>query len=131
MGLLKDLVKIHQKVTFGFASNNLRGLIPLYDFGYANTFRNQKVFKPIATGNVKDENVNFLSNKTSSMSEKTKIKQSLPSSKISSSHQVPSYQINTTSKLNEYINKYINKLTLPSFNSFLPAISCSIILQHL
>ena len=32
----------------------------LYDFGYNNsTVRNQKVFKPIATGNVPDEHINF------------------------------------------------------------------------
>ena len=35
------------------------------------------------------------------------------SSKVSSSRQIPSYQTNTTSKLNEYINKYKNMLTLP------------------
>ena len=32
----------------------------------------QKVFKPIATGKVRDENINFESNRTSSMSEKNK-----------------------------------------------------------
>ena len=32
---------------------------PLYDFGYANSFRNQKVFTPIATGHVKDEKYKF------------------------------------------------------------------------
>ena len=32
----------------------------LYDFGYNdNTIRNQKVFKPIATGTVRDEHINF------------------------------------------------------------------------
>ena len=33
----------------------------LYDFGYNddNTIRNHKVFKPIATGNVRDEQINF------------------------------------------------------------------------
>ena len=32
----------------------------LYDFGYNdNTIRNQKVFKPITTGNVRDEHLNF------------------------------------------------------------------------
>ena len=32
----------------------------LYDFGYNdNTIRNQKVFKPIATGNERDEYINF------------------------------------------------------------------------
>ena len=33
---------------------------PLYDFGYNdNTIRNQKVFQPIATSNVRDEHINF------------------------------------------------------------------------
>ena len=32
---------------------------PLYDFGYANIFGNQKVFKPISTGKVRDENIVF------------------------------------------------------------------------
>ena len=39
----------------------------IYDFGYAKTFRNQKVFKPIPTGKVKDENINFKPNRISSM----------------------------------------------------------------
>ena len=30
-----------------------RDNLPLYDIGYANTFRNQKVFKPTAAGNVR------------------------------------------------------------------------------
>ena len=79
----------------------------LYDFGYANTFRNQKVFKLIATSKVRYENINFESDRTSSMLEKIKTKQSLLY--ISSSHLILSCQTNTTSKLNEYINK----LTLP------------------
>ena len=87
---------------------------PLYDFAYAKTFRNQKVFKPIATGKVGGENINFESNRTSLVSEKMETKQSLLSSKVSYSHQIPSYHTNTTSKL----NGYINKLTLPYFNSF-------------
>ena len=33
--------------------------LPLYDFGYANIFGNQKVFKPISTGKVRDENIVF------------------------------------------------------------------------
>ena len=33
-------------------------------------FQNLKVFKPIATGKVRNENINFESNRTSSMSEK-------------------------------------------------------------
>ena len=48
--------------------------LPLYDFGYAKTFRNQKVFKSIATGKVSDENINFESNRNSSMSGKIQIK---------------------------------------------------------
>ena len=63
--------------------------IPLYDFGYAKTFRNQNVFKPIATDKVRDENINFESNRTSSLSEKTQTKQSLLFSIVSSSHQIP------------------------------------------
>ena len=88
--------------------------LPLYDFGYANNFRNQKVFKPTATGKERDENVNFESDRTSSMLGKIQTKQTLLSSKVSSKHQIPSYQINTASKSNEYTNM----LTLPSFNSF-------------
>ena len=42
--------------------------LPLCDFDYPNTFRNQKVFKPIATGKARDENLE--SDRTSSMSEK-------------------------------------------------------------
>ena len=60
---------------------------------------------------------NFESEGTSSISEKMQTKQSFLSSKVSSSHQIPSYQTYTTSKLNEYINK----LTLPYFNSFCQA----------
>ena len=88
--------------------------LPLCDFDYANTFRNQKVFKPITIGKVRDENINFESDRTSAMSEKIQTEQSLLSSKVSNSHQIPSYQNNTISKLNEYINK----LALPYFNSF-------------
>ena len=44
--------------------------LPFYDFGYPKTFRNQKVFKPIATGKVRVENINFESNRTSSIPEK-------------------------------------------------------------
>ena len=40
----------------------------IYDFRYANTFKNQKVLKAIATGNVRDENIKFDSDRTSSMS---------------------------------------------------------------
>ena len=32
----------------------------LYDYGYNdNNIRNQKAFKPIATGNIRDEHINF------------------------------------------------------------------------
>ena len=48
------------------------------------------------------------------MSEKLQTKQSLLSSKVSSRYQIPSYQTNTASKLNEYINK----LSVPYFNPF-------------
>ena len=42
--------------------------LPLYDFGYAKTFRNQKVFKPIETDKVRDENINLESKRTTSIS---------------------------------------------------------------
>ena len=48
--------------------------LPLYDFGYVKTFWNQKAFKPIATGKVREENIKFESNRTSSMLEKTQTK---------------------------------------------------------
>ena len=44
--------------------------LPLYDFGYANIFRNQKVPKPITTGKLRDENIIFESDRTSSILEK-------------------------------------------------------------
>ena len=72
------------------------------------------ISKPKATGKVRDENINFESNRTISMSEKIQTKQSLLSSEVPSRHQIPSYHTNTTSKL----NAYINKLTSPYFNSF-------------
>ena len=109
---LKDLVKIHHKFTF--ANNILLGLEKINYPSYAKTFRNQKMFKSIATDRVRVENINFESNRTSSMSEKIQTKQSLLSSEVSCIHQIPTYHTNTTSKLNEYINK----LTLPYFNSF-------------
>ena len=57
--------------------------LPPYDSGYANTFRIQKLLKPIAAGKVRDENINFESDRTISMSEKIQTKQSLLSSKVS------------------------------------------------
>ena len=84
---------------------------------YADTFRIQKVLNPIATVNVREENINFESDRTSSTLEHIQTKNPL-SSKVSSSCQIPRYQTNATSKLNEHINKYINKLTLPYFNLF-------------
>ena len=40
----------------------LKDNLPLYNFVCANTYRNQKVFKPIAAGNIIDEkNINFTS----------------------------------------------------------------------
>ena len=74
--------------------------LSLYDFGYAKTFRNQKVFKPIAAGRVRDENINFEPFRTISMSEKIQTKESLLSPRISRNHQIPNYHIKTTSKLN-------------------------------
>ena len=75
--------------------------LPLYDFGYGKTFRKQKVFKPTATSKIRDENINFESNRTSWMSEKIQKKQQpLRSPKVSTSHQINNYH-NNTSKLKE------------------------------
>ena len=76
----------------------------LYDFGCANTFRNQNVFKPIAAGKVKDENINFESHRTSSMSRK-KYKHNNRCYFQKFQAAIRYLAINTTSKLNEYINK--------------------------
>ena len=73
--------------------------LPLYDFGYPKAFRKQKVFKPIASGKVRDENINFESNRTSSMSEKIQTKLSLQSPRVSSSHQIPNYCILPTQQV--------------------------------
>ena len=59
--------------------NNI--LLSLYDLGYVNNFWNQISSKPIATGSVRDENMNFHSDRTSSMSERKQRKQSLRSFK--------------------------------------------------
>ena len=61
--------------------------LPLYDFDYANTFRNQKVFKSIAIAKASDGNLE--SNRTRLMSEK-KYKRNSPllSSKFSSNYQI-------------------------------------------
>ena len=67
--------------------------------GYADTFRIQKLLKPKATVNVREENINFESDRTSSTSENIQTSNPL-SSKVSSSRQIPRYQINATSKLN-------------------------------
>ena len=55
------------------------------------------------------------------MLEKIQTKQTLLSSKVSSNHQIPSYQTNATSKFNEYIYK----LTLPYFISFCQPVGIS------
>ena len=39
----------------------------LYDFGYFNTFWNQKVLKPIAIFSIRDENINFAYDRSSSI----------------------------------------------------------------
>ena len=67
--------------------------------GYADTFRIQKVLKPIATVNVREENIKFESGRTSSTSENIQTSNPL-SSKVSSSRQITRYQTNATSKLN-------------------------------
>ena len=59
-------------------------------------FETKKAFKPIATGKVRDENINFESDRTSSILEKMQTKQSLLPSKVSSNHQITSYQTYTT-----------------------------------
>ena len=61
--------------------------LPLYDF--AMTFWKQKLCKPIASSKVSNENINFESNRTSSMSGNIQTKQSLLSPRVSSSHQIP------------------------------------------
>ena len=78
------------------------------------TFPKSIQFKPRTAGEVRDGNINFKLDRTTLMSEKIQynIKQSLQSSNVSSRHQIPNFQTNTTSKPNEYINK----LTLPYFN---------------
>ena len=81
---------------------------------YFQHFSKPKSIQAKATGKVSDENINFESDRISSMSEKIQTKHSLLSSKVSSNHQIPSYQTNTTCKLNEYIYK----LTYISFTSF-------------
>ena len=102
MSWLKDLVRTYFYKPYPPVVW-INKLLPLYDFGYTKTFWNQNVFKRIAAGKARDKNINFESNRTSSMSGKIQTKQSLLSSKVSSSHQKPSYQTNTKSKLNEYI----------------------------
>ena len=66
---------------------------------YADTFRIQKVLKPIAAVNVREENISFESDRTSATLENIQTNNPL-SSKVSSSRQIPTYQTNATSKLN-------------------------------
>ena len=103
--------------------------LPFYDLGYVKTFRNQKVFKAITTGQVRGENINFESNRTSWMLEKIQTKQPLQSSKVSSSHQIPNYPYQHNKNLNEYMSnrrrysasKRLVKLTMfQDFPSQLP-----------
>ena len=70
--------------------------LPLYDFRYAKTFRNHKV-KDVREMQKRDKNINFESNRTSSVSKIIQTKQSLLSPRVSSSHQTPNYHTNTTS----------------------------------
>ena len=81
--------------------------LPLYDFDYASTFWNQKIFKPIATGNVRDENIMFESDRTGSMSEKIKAEQSLLSPKVLSRHQ--NVVIKPTQQGIHRIHKWVHK----------------------
>ena len=46
---------------------------------------------PTATGKVRDENINFESDRAHSKLEKIQTKQSMLSSKVSSSHQIPEH----------------------------------------
>ena len=103
--------------------------LPFYDLGYAKTFQNQKVFKAIATGQVRGENINFESNRTSLMLEKIQTKQPLQSSKVLSSHQIPNYPYQHNKNLIEYmsnrrgysVSKRLIKLTMfQDFPSQLP-----------
>ena len=66
---------------------------------YADTFRIQKVLKPIATVNVREEIISFESDTTSATLENIQTNNPL-SSKVSSSRQIPRYQTNAISKLN-------------------------------
>ena len=52
--------------------------------GYADTFQTQKVLKPTATVNIRDKNINFESDRTSSTLQKIQTNNPL-SSKVSSS----------------------------------------------
>ena len=103
--------------------------LPFYDLGYVKTFRNQKLFKAITTGQVRGENINSESNRTSWMLEKIQAKQPLQSSKVSSSHQIPNYPYQYNKNLNEYMSnrhgysasKRLVKLTMfQDFPSQLP-----------
>ena len=109
--LAENLVKIHQNLTF---PNNI--LLELEKINYPSmtlgvpTFFGNKKYS--SQQQQRDENINFESDRISSMSGKIQTKQSLLSSKNSGSHKIPSHQTYTRSKLNEYINK----LTVPYFN---------------
>ena len=45
--------------SWGLKEDNL----PLYDFAYTNTFQNQIAFRSIATGSVRNKNINFESDR--------------------------------------------------------------------
>ena len=108
---LKDLVKIHLKLTF--ANNILLEKInyPSMTLIIPTLFETKKYSSQ--QQQVKQE-MKIWSQVEPVQCRKKYKQQSLLSSKVSNSHiQVPSYQTNTTSKLNEYMNK----LTLPYFNS--------------
>ena len=93
--LYKLAERFSQEPLETYFANNI--FLSLCDFGYVNTFWNQIASKPIAAESVRNENINFDSDRTSSRSEKIQTKQSLQSSKVSSSHQTPSYQAKATS----------------------------------
>ena len=83
--------------------------IPLYDFDYDSTIPNRKGFRPTATGNIRDENRTFEADTEPIQC----YFQTLLSSKVSMSHQIPNCQTNATSKLNGNINKYVDESAKP------------------
>ena len=105
MCCLKDLVKFRQKLTF---ANNI--LLELEKINYPSmtlavpTLFETRKQQVIAAGKVRDENINFESHRTSSMSRK-KYKHNNRCYFQKFQAAIRYLAINATSKLNEYINK--------------------------